>query len=162
MKYKSLNLLLRTKEPSFSNDNLHRIAISNLENPTRRIERWWSKKYGPLKQFEDHTHEELLVEMLEDYYEANPEEVEKFIATEGSRTDTWDGSMSHEYEREIQKRLKKINERNRVDISKYQSDEALSAEEEKAILDNLGRNLPGSKVVTKRDEVLGREFDEEF
>ena len=135
--------------------NLHLIAISNLDSEERRVERWWSKKYGtPIKPYEKHTFEELLVEMLEDYYDNNPEEIKKFTS-ELVVEDDWDGSMSQEYEDEIQNRLKKVNRG--VSLKKYQSKKVLSGKEEQALLDNLGKGLPKSSVTKRNDE-----FEDKF
>jgi len=161
---KKLPLLLKGLQPT--NDNLHRIAISNLQDHERRAIRWWCKKYRtPLKPLEDHTIEELIVEMLEDHYEARPSEIERFFESllieQGG--ETWNGKMSDEYERQMQQRLKKLKP---VDISKYQSEEKLSAEEEAKILENLGRDLPKSRQLTMRGNsppALGDgEFEDTF
>jgi len=163
---KNLSELLRNQ--TFNNDNLHRVAISNLSDHERRIQRWWCKKYKtPLKDFEDHTIEELVVEMLEDYYDNNPSEIERFLSTEGVDPE-WDGKMSADYEAEIQKRLKKINERNHVDLKKYQTpDENLTDDQIQSILDTVGKNLPKSRMVTKNEDgsmTLGSsdEFEDKF
>lgn len=147
-----------------NNHNLHLVAISNLRDPERQVQRWWTKKYKqPLKPFEEHCTEELLVEMLEDHYERHPDEAERYLSmVELSYDEDWDGEMPEEYEREIQKRLKKAP---KVDLSKYQSDEELSEEEEKELLENLGRNLPKSKQAQSSSpiQVLGDdEFEEDF
>ena len=96
-----------------NNRNLHRIAISNLQDHEKRIVRWWCNKYKvPVKPLEDHTMEELLVEMLEDYYERHPQEIERFYDEESAQQEIgWDGRMSDQYESDMKKRLKKINER---------------------------------------------------
>jgi hypothetical protein len=155
-KLKSLAYLLRNDLHAFSNDNLHRIAISNLSDGDRELKRWWTKKYGkPLKDFEDHTPEELLIEMYEDYYAKNPQEVQAFedIVT---RDDEWDGSMPDDHEFEMKKILDK---KGKVDLSKYQTDGDLTEEDEKKILESLGMNLPKSKRVVNMGE---GEFDEHF
>jgi hypothetical protein len=163
MKIKYPQTLLSNE--GFNNDNLHRIAISNLQDHERQVIRWWCKKYRtPQKPFGEHTIEELIVEMLEDYYERNPQEIGKFV-TRTLQEPEWDGTMSPEYEAEIQKRLERINRRNGIDISKFQSDENLSDEEAQNIIDNLGRNLPRSTMVTKKDEadtISEDEFEESF
>lgn len=149
----------------FNNDNLHRIAISNLQDHERQVIRWWCKKYRtPQKPFGEHTMEELIVEMLEDFYERNPQEISKFVARSLEEPE-WDGTMPPEYEAEIQKRLEKINRRQRIDIEQFKSDEELSDEEAQKIIDNLGRNLPRSRMMTKKDEadtMLEDEFEESF
>ena len=159
MRIKSLEWLLRNQE--YSPDNLHLIAISNLKDSARRLERWWRKKYKvPAKQFEDHIEEELLVEMLEDFYEANPAEIERFLFSLDAKVSVgWDGSVSEEHEIRMQKKFK-----NDGLIAKYQSDEILTPEEEQKILDSLGMNLPKSKQVKQgeKPEVVGGEFDETF
>jgi len=145
---KNLQYLLRDLHPN--DENFHRIAISNLSDPERRIIRWWVGKYKtPEKPLLDHTIEELYIEMLEDYYEKHPEEAKKFLNS--VEEDTWDGTMSPEYEARIQKRLKK---KKPVDITKYQSKVELTPEQEKAIIDGLGTNLPKSKSKNEFDEVF--------
>jgi len=156
-----------------NNDNLHLIAISNLDDPKRRMERWWSKKYKTApKQLEDYTHEELLIEMLEDYYDNNTTEVDRFLAGLDDPSNEWDGSMPADYEKAVKSKLKNFFARNAVDLSKYKSDKKLTPDEEQALLDNLGRRLPKSRVVKQsspkeKDEyaLLGGdlgEFEEEF
>lgn len=141
-----------------SSDNFHRIAISNLEDKERELMRWWCKKYRqPLKPLEDMTLEEIYVEHLEDFYERNPEAIAEFNGQKIDEDD-WDGKLPPETEA----RLKKFHEKHKVDLSKYKTagDENLSDEECAAILDKVGRDLPGSKVAGPqlRDE----EFDENF
>jgi hypothetical protein len=108
--------------------------------------------------------EELVIEMLEDFYEAQPAEVHKFLLTEDAREHgDWDGRISSEHEERMQKVWKK---KKQVDLSKYQSKEELTSEQEEQILANLGRGVPGSKVVTKKgnEVTLGKddEFEEKF
>ena len=161
-KIKSLHQLLQGR--TYNNDNLHHIAISNLRDHERQIIRWWKAKYKqPEKPLDEHTMEELMVEMLEDYYERHPVEVDRFL--EGaSNAPEWDGKMSADYEREIQARLKKIKP---VDLSKYQSEVELTPDQEKEIFESLGKDLPKSKALTKRENgqvTLGNdsEFDDTF
>lgn len=162
--FKGLNWLLRNSDLS-DTGNLHRIAISGLSDSDRVLERWWTKKYRtPLKAWDDHVSEELVIEMLEDFYDAQPAEIQKFLLTEETReAGDWDGRMSAEYEAQMQKKWSK---KKQVDISKYQSKDELTPEQEEEILANLGRGLPGSKVVTKKgnEVVLGKddEFEEKF
>ncbi len=153
--------------PDSDSTNLHYIAISNLEDDYRRVRRWWTKKYRrPEKEFEEHTAEELIIEMLEDFYEKNPKAKQKFLEGEAAREEEWDGTMPESYERMMQERWSK--KRVKVDISKWQSDTELSEEEEKRLLDNIGRKLPGSFKVSDQGEEeeepsLGDgEFDEDF
>jgi hypothetical protein len=162
--YKGLNWLLRDKSLDDSS-NLHRIAIASLQDSNRVLERWWTKKYQrPLKDWEDHVSEELVIEMLEDFYEAQPAEVHKFLLTEDAKqSGEWDGRVSPEHE----DRMKKVwSKKKQVDISKYQSKDELTPEQEEEILANLGRGLPGSRVVTKKgnEVTLGKddEFEEKF
>lgn len=152
----SFNLQAQRLQRLFSsqelkNTNLHLVAISNLQNHERRVIRWWCKKYRtPEKPLGDHTMEELLVEYLEDYYENNPKEIQKLLNSIIAETSEWDGSVSADYESSMQKRLSKIK---KVDLSKWQSDEELSPEQEEDIIASLGRNLKKSS----QDE-----FEEEF
>lgn len=116
-----------------NSDGLHCIAIDNLKNPERQLKRWWHKKYNiPFKNYENYTQEELYVEMLEDYYEDNPEEINKFLDDPG-----WDGTFNAAQESYIKEKLKK---RKPVDISRFQSNEVLTKEQEKKILDDIGKS----------------------
>lgn len=138
-------------------DNLHLIAISNVDDTQRRIERWWEKKYRkPLVPYLEHTQEELYVKYLEDYYERNPEEAERFLNSLHNVPE-WDGTMDEEHERQMQARWKK---KKQIDLTQFQSDKELTEEEEQAILDNLGKNLI-KKVVVKNKSVA-EEFEESF
>lgn len=138
----------------YSNDNLHLIAISNLKDDIVKLRRWWSKKYNrPLKEFDDYTYEELVVEMLEDFYEKNPTEADRFMDSVGGKE--WDGKMPEEYEKEIRNNRKNFFKKNQVDLSKWQTDSDFDEED---IIENLGKSLPKSKV----DLVGGGEFDDDF
>lgn len=163
---KSLQERLSNLQPT--NDNLHRIAISNLRDHERTVIRWWCKKYQtPVKPLEDHTIEELTIEMLEDYYEARPEEIERFfdsLKMEAGELD-WDGRMPDEYEKAMKKKLDRLNKKRGVNLEKYQSDEQLTDEEVRDLLANVGKSLPKSKTLTKKGSeppVLGDEFDDTF
>lgn len=152
MKLASLQRLLRNLDLD-NVDNLHRIAIENLGDGERRLQRWWAEKYcKPMKAYEEHRIEELTVELLEDFYEKHPEEIQKFLEKEVSEDLEWDGSMPAEYERQIKRRLDKINQKNQTQLSKYKSDVTLTEAEEKELLDGLGRDLKKSRM----------EFDEVF
>jgi chorismate mutase len=147
----SQKLLRLFSSQELSNTNLHLIAISNLQSHERRVIRHWCKKYGqPEKPLGEHTMEELLVEYLEDYYENNPKEIPKLLNSVMAIDTEWDGTVSAEYETSMQKRLSKTK---KVDLSKWQSDEELTPEQEEEILANLGRNLRKSS----KDE-----FEEDF
>jgi hypothetical protein len=161
MRTRRLSFLLRHHLADFTNDNLHRIAISNLQDGHRDLERWWANKYSiPLKAFDEHTLEELLVEKFEDYYKQNPDEISRFEAlAEQTKDEDWDGSTSTEHERGIAKWLSK---KKKVDLTKYQSEEQLTEEEEKKILGSLGFNLPkSSRIVNLNGDGKG-EFEDDF
>lgn len=145
-KFKQLSELLRGIH--FSNHNLHRIAISNLADGDRRLIRWWCKKYRtPIKPLFDYTSEELLIEYLEDFYDNNPIEIERFMHGEASLdADDWDGRMPDDYEREIKA---KLASKRQINVEQFKSDEVLTPDQERAIMDNLGRNLPRSKAANK-------------
>jgi len=155
-------MLKRNRTPQvFNNDNLHRIAISNLRDHERRVIRWWVKKYNqPLKPLEEHTIEELVIEMLEDYYDSHPQEVERFLSREAGIQD-WDGTMPEEYEKRMAKRWKK---KPQVNLDQFKDEKELSEEEEAEILANLGRNLPGSTGPKPKEEKIDPtlEFEETF
>lgn len=165
-KTKRLNLSKLLEGFEYSNDNLHRIAICNTTDSERSLQRWWSKKYKTaIKHFNDYVREELVIEMLEDFYANNITEMDRFydslenakIAKEAE----WNGSVSTDYEAEIQKRISKFK---KVDLSAFQSEKDLSREEEEKILENLGKSLPKSKMAKKQGSPLlgSDEFDEEF
>jgi hypothetical protein len=167
-KTKVLNFQKLLEGLKLSNDNLHRIAISNIVDGSRSLERWWQKKYKtPIKHFNDYTREEVIIEMLEDFYDNNRTEIDRFYdSLEREREISlreWDGKTDEEYEMEIQKRLSKLK---KIDLSAFQSekDKELTEEEEASILDSLGRNLPKSKKKEEKSvPLLGSdEFDEEF
>jgi len=153
--------LINTQKP-YNSDNLHLIAISNVRDKKGRLEKWWRKKYRiPSKQYEDHWTEELIILMLEDYYEENPTEADKMFSSAGSRFEEGDFEISEEYEDDMKKTYKKFFDRNKIDISKYQSNEEIDEKEEKAILDSIGRGLPGSR--TKKAMIKNAdEFDDLF
>ena len=118
--------------------------------------KWWCDKYKqPIKPLHEHYWEELYIEHLEDFYDKNPIEIERFqasvIAADNAQDD-WNGSMPAEYEKAMKARLKKINERNKVDMTKYQSSEVLTQEQEEAILASLGMNLQPPKKGLERGE----------
>lgn len=127
-------------------ENYHLIAISNLSDPDRQLQRWWCKKYQmPPRQLEDYTSEELFIEMLEDYYADKPDEIDKF--TEG--LDEWDGEMSVEYDQQIKKWRERSKDKNL--LAKYDSDVELTEEEEKELINNIGKKL-----------IPSDEFEEQF
>lgn len=145
-------LAILLNQQAFSNSNLHLIAISNIKDIEKKINRWWRGKYKtPEKQYGQYTIEELVIEQLEDFYEKNPEEINRFLASNGNTEDDWDGTMPTQYEENIQKNLGRFFDKNRVDLSKYKSEEQVDEKEEKRILENLGRRLPGSKLIRKQN-----------
>ena len=118
---------------------------------------------------EEHTYEELMIEMFEDYYDKNPIEADRFMAGADGLISDWDGRMPDYYNEVVQKELGEFFDKNKVDISRYQSEEELTSEEEQAIIDNLGKNLPKSKIISpsspKEDNeapVLGEEFEDRY
>lgn len=152
-----LSRLLKGFEPK--QDNLHRIAISNIEdNFEASAARWWERKFRqPLKAYEDHTIEELAIKMFEDFYDRNPNEIEKFKKGEVVE-DEWDGTIDPEHEARVKEKLRKIDERNRVDIRRYQSEKELSEEEERKILESVGK-----KKLSPSSPTIGEdEFEDEF
>lgn len=146
-----------------NNDNLHRIAISNLSDPERRLQRWWERKFrSPLKAYDDYTYEELLVCMLEDFYENNPSEMDKFSASHITTESDWDGGMPEEYESQIQKSLKGFFNKNKVDLTKYQSEEEEEDYEDVSdedILNDLRIKIPSKSPRSSEKEM---EFEEDF
>lgn len=162
-----INLKLSSIEfPKSNTDNLHRIAISNLEDPERMLVRWWTRKYRqPIKQFDDHTWEELFIEKLEDFYSENPAEIEKFLKNERTaEEEEWDGTVPDEEARA--RRAERAG--GPVDLSKYQKDSKdYSDAEVSQIVDNLGKNLPGSRTVKKEEPKIvstlgGDEIEDTF
>jgi len=141
------------------NDNLHLIAISNLKDGECQIRRGWERKYRiPEKSFDDHTDEELVIKQLEDYYERYPQEAERRLADAGRPTKDWGGEMDSEYEATIQKQLKGFFKRNKVDLSKYRTEKELDEDEEKKMLEGLGRRLPRSTFAKDLED----EFEDDF
>jgi len=148
------------KQKQRNNQNLHLIAISNLEDPEISLKRWWHKKHRhPQRSYGDYTYEELVIEQLEDFYEAHPQEIERMLANIGASSDDWDGTMSSQYEEQVKKRHGRFFEKNKVDLSKWKSDEALDEDDEKSLIENLGRSLPRSEF---RKTLLDEEFEDDF
>lgn len=149
-----LNVRLKRSSPTLVNaDNLHRVAISNLESQEHQLRRWWSKKYKtPPKPLDEYTLEEIFIEHLEDFYERDPRAAKSFAGSVRPE-ENWDGELGVEVERELEVRWAKINKRRGFDpgktLAKYQTeaDKDLTSDDFKLIMDRLGRNLPGSKVV---------------
>ena len=165
MRLRNLRAELRSHS---NNDNIHRIAISNLNDPLKMLERWWRKKYRtPPKDLGEYTPEELYVEYLEDYYDRHPDEAKRFgESMRIKETDGWDGRHNPALESQIRERLKKLKEADPVIIEKYRTpgDEEMSSEEFANILDSVGRKLPGSSNTTNfaSDEDIEQEFDDVF
>jgi hypothetical protein len=141
-----------------NNDNLHRIAISNLEDQEKSLVRWWCDHYRqPPKPLDDYTVEELYIERLEHYYSKKPERIKEFLDREAKE---WDGGFDDETEKEIAR----FSKGKTVDLTKYQKDSSdLSDEAAQRIIDNLGMHLPGSKVTTAQPSYDDNDdFDDEF
>ena len=159
----NLNLMLRGHLRS--NDNLHRIAISNLESDEIKLRRWWAKKYRqPPKPLDEYTIEELYIERIEDFYESYPEKAKEFLESVGAKDDDWDGTLPDELEFEIQDRLKKISGKKSV-LAKYQTESDFEATDEQIneILAGLGKNLPGSRQGLNSSIITDQnEFEEMF
>lgn len=144
----------RTAAEKSCSDNLHRIAISNINDSAYVLKRWWRKKYRqPPKPLDDYTYEELYIEYLEDFYLKNPDEIERFEnALDLKREDGWDGKHNDEVERDVQRRLKKIKQADPAIIEKYRTyDEDMTKEEFDSMLESVGKNLPGSRTKKKVD-----------
>jgi len=127
-------------------DNLHRIAISNLRDHEHSLRRWWHQKYGkPPKPLDDYTTEELYIEYLEDFYDRNPDEIDKFLAkpsaAQAAINEEWDGTEKFRGEDEALAMLARIRKRQgkTVDLTKYQSDEEVSDEEFAKIFASIGK-----------------------
>ena len=105
-----LNIRLKRSSPRLVNaDNLHRVAISNLDDQERALTRWWCNKYRtPPKPLEDYTLEEIFVEHLEDFYERDPRAAKDFLRSV-RKEEEWDGNHAVSVERELQARWAKIN-----------------------------------------------------
>lgn len=177
-----LNIRLKRSSPRLVNaDNLHRVAISNLDDQERSLTRWWCNKYRtPPKPLEDYTLEEIYVEHLEDFYERDPRAAKSFLGSVRKKED-WDGNHAVETERELQARWAKIHKRKGIDtdkvLAKYQTeaDKAMTSEDFTKIMATIGKNLPGSKTVrTFEDDsakiggtpisvqTLGEEFEDQY
>lgn len=132
----------------YNDNNFHRIAISNLNTPSRQIERWWEDKFQkPSKAFEDYTEEELYIMMLEDYYEKNPKEADRFM---GHSDEDWDGEIDSEHERAMQDRIEDIQKP--YDLSRWQSNDDY---DEVDLVKDLEKSFPS----LDKDE---GEFEETF
>lgn len=135
---------------SYNEDNFHRIAISNLSVTQKVIERWWEEKFQtPLKEYEDHTEEELYIKMLEDHYYNNPAEVDRFW--QSLSYDDWTGETDEEYEKGIRERLERVAPK--IDISKYQSEKEVSEDD---LMEELRRQTP------TKPNTMGDEIDDDY
>ena len=161
----------RLRDLPVCGDALHVVAIGNLKDEERTLKRWWCKKYQtPEKPLEDYRLEELYVEYLEDYYERNPKAAEEFLRRVRGLTkiDTeWDGTSAPGVEEAAAKVFERVRKKRgaNFDLSKFQSQDEISDADEKKILDQLGRKLPGSSVTREGPlpPALGDgEFEEEF
>jgi len=138
-----------------NNDNLHLVAISNLEDIEQLVVKWWCKKYRvPERPLNEYTIEELFVEMMEDYYQNNPDIKNKFLF-DMENVDKWDGSI--QYDEKTKEKLDSFYKKHNVDISKWQSKENV---DEKKVLDTLGMNLPDS--IKKVSLLGGGEFNDSY
>lgn len=157
MRFQIQSLSEMLKGHLVNDDNLHRIAISNLDDQEKNLIRWWCDHYRqPPKPLNDYTVEELYIERLEHYYSRKPDRIREFLDRD-AKEDDWDGRFDDETEEAIRRQQVK----NKVDLSKYQQDSSdISDEEAQRIVDNLGRHLPGSKttVASLEDD----DFDDEF
>jgi hypothetical protein len=144
-----------------NNDNLHRIAISNLNNDEKKLIRWWCDRYKqPPKQLDDYTFEELYVEQLEHYYSKNPDKISDFFAKNSQEEEAeWDGRFDGETERRISSFWSK---RKSGTIKKYQTDNREYSDEEiEKMLGSVGKHLPGSKTTVEKP-IDEEEFDDLF
>ena len=144
-------LLLHISEIPEDQNNYHTIAIANLQDSEYQLKKWWHKKWNiPPKNFDEYTIEELFVEMLEDYYDNHPEEINRYLDVE----EEWDGTMPESYYNDPA--TKAFHEKHKNDgfLARYQSDEELTPEQEKEILDNVGKNLPHSTMTEEFDETF--------
>jgi hypothetical protein len=146
--------------------NLHLIAISNLQDPNRLLIRFMMRKYKtPPKPIMDYTAEEIRIEMLEDYYERNPQEAEKLMdsvrqSSLNPRYDVQEEQTSAEYEKELKLKNKKFFERNKFDLSKWKDERELTKAEEEEIIANLGKDKV--KPTHKSSFVSEDEFEDLF
>ena len=151
------NLSEMLKDKIKNNDNLHRIAISNLRNDEKRLIRWWCNHYRtPPKPLDDYTLEEIFIEQLENHYLKHPDEMINFLPSP-IEVDDWDGEFSEETEKQLAKMWSRVKTK-KVDLSRYQKGD-VSDEEAEEIISNLGKNLPNSK---KNIPVTDDEFDDFF
>jgi len=157
-----------------NNDNLHRIAISNLNDEEYKLKKWWHNKYKvPPKPLDDLTIEEVYLDYLEDWYSKDPRRVEDFYR-QTQDFDDWDGELDDATEQRIAARWAKIKEHHDDGdvLARYRTkgDEDLDDEKVDAILRDLGKNLPGSQAglsnssnLTSRSIVAdGDEFEDVF
>ena len=148
-KLKKLQWILRNL--SYNEDNFHRIAISNLEAPENNFERFWEEKYkSPIRPYEEHTHEEIYIKMLEDYYHKNPVEIDRFHSS--LLEDDWDGNFDADYERVMSEKAKRIGPH--VDLTQFQDDK----DSEVDVVDNLRKELDDiDDEYNVKDKILGTE-----
>jgi hypothetical protein len=124
----------------------------------RQLERWWHKKYRtPMKGYDDHTHEEIFIEYLEDYYDKHPEEIGRFQYSqtkEAEEDDEWRGDTPDG----LADKMKSLG--GTVDVSRYKTegDENLTEDEVKNIISKVGRSLP--KV--RQSDTIENEFEDDY
>jgi hypothetical protein len=132
------------------NNNLHRIAISNLNDEEYKLKKWWHNKYkvSP-KPLDELTIEEVYIDYLEDWYAKDPSRVEDFYR-QSQDFDDWDGELDEVTEQKIAARWAKIKEHHDDGdvLARYRTDgdKDLSDVQVDAILRDLGKNLPGSQA----------------
>lgn len=139
--------------------NYHKIAIANLEDNELQLRRWWHEKYNiPPKPLDDYRIEELYVEMLEDFYSENPRQLAEMKDKITFQNEPeWDGETTEEYEAAMAPWF----EKNKIDISEFQSDEELTSEQEQAIIDSLGKPGPPA-VIENHQQFEDDEFEETY
>ena len=157
---KHLQTLLKGKLQS--NDNLHWVAISNLQDEEYKLERWWRKKYKqPPKPLDDYTTEELFIEFLEDFYEKNPEKITEFMQAAECPPEEEKWTVPDHVEELLAKRRTKSKVGGK--IAKYfnPNDRNLSDEECQMIFDRIGKAKSKSKEIKIADDEFEEVFGEE-
>lgn len=159
---------MRLRKPSSTQsklvnaDNLHRIAISNLDDHEYALKRWWHQKYQiPPKPIDDYTVEELYVEYLEDFYDKHPDERARLDRK--VETVEWDGTEKFRGEDEALAMLKRIRKKQgkTVDLEKYRTDDEFSEEELEKIMASIGKT-PRPKLSASGPTLGNDEFDDDF
>lgn len=151
----------------------HRIAVSNLDDPVHALERHWRERYRvPARGLSDYTLEELYVEFLEDYYAVHPKEAdalrlamaaEEPVVSVTRDAEGWDGRLPDAVEQERQAYWRRRQEQRpylKVDLEQFRSTEEMTPEKARGYFERVGRG--GAAVKSPAPTLGAGEFKEEF